>query len=30
MFKNLRDYGGVPHSTGVMGIVAGRKVDVAL
>ena len=28
--KNLRDYGVAPHSTGVMDIVAGKKVDVAL
>lgn len=28
--RNLRDYGVVPHNTGVMDIVAGKKVDVAL
>ena len=28
--KNLRDYGVSPHSTGVMDVVSGKKVDVAL
>lgn len=28
--KNLRDFGVVAHSTGVMEIVQGKKVDVAL
>jgi hypothetical protein len=28
--RNLRDYGLVPHSTGVMEVVQGKKVDVAI
>ena len=28
--KNLRDYGLAPHSTGVMDVVKGKKVDVAI
>ena len=28
--KNLRDYGVSPHSTGVMDVVSGKKVDVVL
>ena len=28
--RNVRDYGLVKHSTGVMDVVEGRKVDVAL
>jgi hypothetical protein len=28
--KNLRDYGLAPHSTVVMDVVLGKKVDVAL
>jgi hypothetical protein len=28
--KNLRDYGVSPHSTGVMDVVTGRKVDVSI
>ena len=28
--KNLRDYGISPHSTGVMEVVRGKRVDVAL
>ena len=28
--KNLRTYGMVPHSTGVMDLVQGKKVDVAI
>ncbi len=28
--KNLRDYGLLPHNTGVMEIVHGKKVDVVL
>jgi len=28
--RNLRDYGVVPHGTGVMEVVQGKRVDVAL